>query len=53
MADMCGIRSITDFGELPVFETAATFPHLRGSERARPRARDRMPSNSARIRFAG
>src|SRR5713226_7198030 len=28
IAQSCSIRSITDFGELPVFETAATFPMI-------------------------
>jgi len=53
MADMCGIRSITDFGELPVFETAATFPMIFVAQRkgAPEELRDRIPSNSARIRF--
>lgn len=28
VAQHCGIRSITDFGELPVFQNAATFPMI-------------------------
>lgn len=28
MASQCSVRSITDFGELPVFESAATFPMI-------------------------
>ncbi len=28
VADTCHVHSITDFGELPVFETAATFPMI-------------------------
>jgi type I restriction-modification system DNA methylase subunit len=28
IADTCQVRSITDFGELPVFATAATFPMI-------------------------
>ena len=28
MSSNCSIRSITDFGELPVFESAATFPMI-------------------------
>jgi len=28
IAATCAVRSITDFGELPVFETAATFPMI-------------------------
>jgi type I restriction-modification system DNA methylase subunit len=28
IADTCQVQSITDFGELPVFDTAATFPMI-------------------------
>lgn len=28
VAESCSVRSITDFGELPVFKTAATFPMI-------------------------
>jgi len=34
-ADSANVRSITDFGELPVFETAATFPMVFVAERGK------------------
>jgi hypothetical protein len=35
-ADAVSIRSLTDFGELPVFETAATFPMILIAQRIEP-----------------
>jgi hypothetical protein len=36
LAKNCGVKTIVDFGELPVFETAATFPSIFIASRARP-----------------
>jgi hypothetical protein len=37
VADKCWIHSITDFGELPVFETASTFPMVFVAQKATQR----------------
>jgi len=36
MTETCCIESITDFGELPVFETAATFPMIFVAQKGKP-----------------
>ncbi|MGE5110559.1 MAG: Eco57I restriction-modification methylase domain-containing protein [Acidobacteriaceae bacterium] len=43
LSDTCGIRSITDFGELPVFDTAATFPCILVAQK--------KPSQNSGVRF--
>lgn len=39
IASRCTVRGITDFGELPVFEAAATFPTIFVAQRNDPEAR--------------
>jgi len=36
LAASCQVRSITDFGELPVFENAATFPMIFVAQKGKP-----------------
>ena len=36
IAKTCRVRSITDFGELPVFDTAATFPMIFNATKGEP-----------------
>ena len=38
VSETCWVRSITDFGELPVFEGAATFPMIFIAEKGAPRS---------------
>ena len=40
LAEVAAVRSITDFGELPVFETAATFPMIFVAQKYEPSAQD-------------
>jgi hypothetical protein len=41
-ASVASVRSITDFGELPVFETAATFPMIFIAQQKLPSATDKF-----------
>lgn len=50
LADQCNVWSITDFGELPVFQTAATFPMIFV---ARKGTRDRTPTIFTQVKSLG
>jgi len=43
LAASCQVRSITDFGELPVFENAATFPMIFVAQKRKPGEGDAGP----------
>lgn len=43
ITEFCHILSITDFGELPVFQTAATFPMIFIAQRSEEREIDNTP----------
>jgi hypothetical protein len=52
IADTCQVYSITDFGELPVFQSAATFPMIFISQKVKKRTRINYIHSSKNFRTA-